>query len=710
MTDSAASASPSHLDSTGTDKPQARLSVAEESAHQVVFAGLQESLEVRVHAVKDDGIEILCSTFYPKNTRLDLQLEPPKGYATAERRDSIALTGTVGKVQMVAAAPTYRMWVQLEDFDPSLLHAIWVQCRSADQKSAAQPTGFPAPSFSAPGWALQLIHQGLVDKDQLRQVILRIKEADSDLEGALTAAGLANAEQIAACKALEYSVPFLDVRAFDISMENRALISLDIARKQQLFPLFQLDGVLTLGMVDPTDLAVIDQVRLETNCQVEPCLLLPAAIDGLIDNARLKQTAAVSRAKVKEVEAAAKVDDESAAAKNANVLLVQSIIEESAEDGASDLHFEPEAEQLRVRMRIDGVMREKATYPSSQQASIVSRIKVLSKLDIAETRRPQDGHFSMELSFGNVDIRVSTIPTVYGENVVLRLLVSEGEVLGLEDLGMADDVHRKMESFLENPHGMILVTGPTGSGKTTTLYSALARLGTPERNVVTVEDPVEKRIQFLRQTEVNPKAGVTFATGLRSILRQDPDVIMIGEIRDEEAAELAVQAALTGHLVLSTLHTNDACGAIVRLNEMGVAPFLITSSLRAVISQRLARKVCEVCAEEVAPDLRLAHGLGLEDVEGITFLKGAGCPTCLHSGYKGRVGLYEMLELNSELRAALLGRASRSEIEAVAQDALFCSMRADGLRRIREGVTTLEEVARIVGLQTSEEDRKREGE
>lgn len=389
--------------------------------------------------------------------------------------------------------------------------------------------------------------------------------------------------------------------------------------------------------------------------------------------------------------------------------LVHSIIEESALDGASDLHFEPEQGQLRVRMRVDGVMREKACYPTSQQASIISRIKVLAKLDIAESRRPQDGHISLELDSGNVDIRVSTIPTVYGENVVLRLLVSEGEVLGLEDLGMAEDVHRKMEDFLENPHGMILVTGPTGSGKTTTLYAALARLGTPERNVVTVEDPVEKRIQFLRQTEVNPKAGVTFATGLRSILRQDPDVIMIGEIRDEEAAELAVQAALTGHLVLSTLHTNDASGAIVRLNEMGVPPFLITSSLRAVISQRLARKVCELCAVEVEPDMRLANGLGMEDVATTTFLKGAGCPTCLHSGYKGRVGLYEMLELSSELRTALLSRASRSEIEAEAHKALFCSMRLDGLRRIREGVTTLEEVARIVGLKTSAEDRKRKG-
>ncbi|MBL4670765.1 MAG: type II/IV secretion system protein, partial [Arenicella sp.] len=258
------------------------------------------------------------------------------------------------------------------------------------------------------------------------------------------------------------------------------------------------------------------------------------------------------------------------------------------------------------------------------------------------------------------------------------------------------------EKFLENPHGMILVTGPTGSGKTTSLYAALARLGTPERNVVTVEDPVEKRIPFLRQTSVNPKAGVTFATGLRSILRQDPDVIMIGEIRDREAAELAVQAALTGHLVLSTLHTNDASGAIVRLTEMGIPPFLITSSLRAVVSQRLARKVCEECAEEVKPDARLLAGLGFTDVEGVRFMAGSGCGACLNSGYKGRVGLYEMLEINADLRSALLSQASRSAIEAEANKAILCSLRDDGLRRVREGVTTLEEIAKIVGLQDAQ--------
>lgn len=707
MTDFTASASTSRMGPEAR-KPKARLHVSEDSRAQVALAGLQETLEIRIHAVKDDGIEILSPTFFPKNTRLDLELEPPSGYATAEGQDVITLKGMVGKAQMVTAEPAYRLWIQLEEFDPSMLHAIWVQCRAADQE-APKTTGQPmVETFAAPGWALQLLHQCVVDRDQLRQVTLRVKDELADLEGALIAAGLANADQVAACKALESGVPFLDVRAYEICMENRDLLSLDVARKQQLFPLFRLDGVLTLGMVDPTDLAVIDQVRLETNCQVEPCMLAPAAIDGLIDDARLAQSAVVRREKEVEVEAAVKAERKSVAADNANVRLVQSIIEESAADGASDLHFEPEQGQLRVRMRIDGVMRERATYPASQHASIVSRIKVLAKLDIAETRRPQDGHFSMKLSSGSVDIRVSTRPTVYGENVVLRLLVSDGEVLGLEDLGMAEDIHRKMEAFLANPHGMILVTGPTGSGKTTTLYAALARLATPERNVVTVEDPVEKRIDFLRQTEVNPKAGVTFATGLRSILRQDPDVIMVGEIRDEEAAELAVQAALTGHLVLSTLHTNDASGAIVRLNEMGVPPFLITSSLRAVISQRLARKVCSACAEEVEPDQRLATGLGLEKVDGIRFLKGAGCPTCLHSGYKGRVGIYEMLELTSELRAALLSRASRSEIEDEAHKALFCTMRDDGLRRVREGVTTLEEVARIAGLQTSAEDRTRQ--
>ena len=380
------------------------------------------------------------------------------------------------------------------------------------------------------------------------------------------------------------------------------------------------------------------------------------------------------------------------------VALVDEMLNDSARTGASDIHIEPERDHLRVRIRVDGMLHEAATHSSELAASIVSRLKVMAKLDIAETRRPQDGHFTTTVDGATMDVRVSTIPTVHGENVVLRLLLSDSRAIGLEDLGMPSDVLGKLRGYLDQPNGMVLVTGPTGSGKTSTLYAALERLNTMDRNIVTVEDPVEKRVPLLRQTEVNPKAGITFASGLRSILRQDPDVIMVGEIRDRETAEIAVQAALTGHLVLSTLHTNTAAGAIVRLSEMGVTPFLLTSSLRAVIGQRLVRQVCSSCARSVEPDPRLTTGLGMEDADRTTFIEGAGCDRCLHTGYKGRTGIYEVLEITATLGRVLLGGASREEIEAEAQRSLASSLREDGLRKVRAGLTTLAEVARIVGL------------
>jgi type IV pilus assembly protein PilB len=680
-------------------KPEALVVIAEDSAEQVVLNSRRGPLFIRINAVKDDGIEFVGPAFFPKNTQLKLELDPEDDGEEPDTSAAIHLHGVVAKVQMLNAAPTYKIWVQLENFDPAVLHALWLRCRAAADSGAETTPRYVTGTKSIPNWAARLVGEGVISELDLEKVVASAETDQIPLSKALIQAELVQEEQVARSMAMEFSVPFVDVHAFNICMSNRQLIPLDIARKQQLFPLFNQDGILTLGMSNPTDLAVIDQVRLQTNCQVEPCLITAGAIRALIEGAGRELGAAEV---LEELETESRwIEDESTAiidSENSTVSLVRAIVEESANSGASDIHIEPEHNQLRVRVRIDGVLREKSVHSRRQHASIVSRIKVMAKLDIAETRRPQDGHFSMKLESGKADVRVSTIPTVYGENVVLRLLLSDSKVLELKDLGMAPSALQKMEEFLDNPHGMILVTGPTGSGKTTTLYAALARLATPERNVVTVEDPVEKRIQFLRQTEVNPKAGVTFSTGLRSILRQDPDVIMIGEIRDKEAAELAVQAALTGHLVLSTLHTNNASGAIIRLSEIGIPPFLITSSLRAVVSQRLARRVCQACAHEIEPDPKLLLGLGFEEIDNIRFMAGSGCGVCLNTGYQGRIGLYEMLELNSELSSALLGKASRSEIEKSAAKAILCSMRLDGLRRIREGLTTLEEVARTVGL------------
>jgi len=547
-----------------------------------------------------------------------------------------------------------------------------------------------------PRWATRLVESGDLDQARLTELFGSARERGRSLDALLVDAGLLPEETVAIGRALDLGVAYVDPRGFDVDLTNAALIPESLARSHQLFPLFALGDMLTLAMRDPADLAVVDQVRLRANCQVEPVLCPPSVLEALIDRAYLDAGDEDESPRRDHDEELAEAGTSLGA--NKVVKLVNSVLEKAVRSGASDIHIEPERDLTRVRIRVDGILHELATHSVDLHAPIVSRIKVEAKLDIAETRRPQDGHFGVRLPQGRVDIRVSTLPTVHGENVVMRLLLSSDTVVGLDDLGIPGPALERLQESLDHPYGMILVTGPTGSGKTTTLYAALERLSTIERNVVTVEDPVEKRVPLLRQTPVNPKAGVTFATGLRSILRQDPDVIMIGEIRDQETAEIAVQAALTGHLVLSTLHTNTAAGAIVRLTEMGLEPFMITSSLQAVISQRLARRLCESCKAPAPANARLARALGWEVPEGLELQAGKGCTRCLQTGYKGRIGVYEMLTLTSGLSRALLRDDSRDAIEQEAQRATLCDLRGDGLDKVRQGLTTLEEVARIAGV------------
>ena len=556
--------------------------------------------------------------------------------------------------------------------------------------------------LALPAWATRLVEDKELGEEDLSAAFARAKEQGSSLADELLAERAVAEESIAVYQAIDVGVPYVDPRAYKIRRANASLVPEELARRQRLFPLFQVGGVITLGMVDPTNLAVIDQVRLRANCNVEPCICPPSALGALIERAygATSQGDLISlNAPEQAVSTAVEDDEVDPRASNKIVALVRSILVDATHDGASDVHIEPEADRVRVRFRVDGILHEKSVHPVEQHHQIVSRIKVEAKMDIAETRRPQDGHYGTAVDGRSVDVRVSTIPTVHGENVVLRLLLSDGDTVDVDHLGMPDKVLAAFKHALDNPNGLILVTGPTGSGKTTTLYAALSRLNTIDRKVVTVEDPVEKRVRLMRQTQVNAKAGITFATGLRSILRQDPDVIMVGEIRDVETAEITVQAALTGHLVLSTLHTNTAAGALVRLSEMGVAPFLITSSLKAVIAQRLLRRVCDGCRERVEPDPILIQGLGVNWADEVEFFAGAGCGRCLRSGYKGRVGIYEMLDITAGLCQALLSGASRDEIEDEAHKALVTSIREDGLRQVRAGNTTLEEVARIVGAQ-----------
>jgi type IV pilus assembly protein PilB len=374
------------------------------------------------------------------------------------------------------------------------------------------------------------------------------------------------------------------------------------------------------------------------------------------------------------------------------VKLVNIVIMLAVKERASDIHIEPEEHNLKIRYRIDGILQEKNIFPKKIQNIIISRIKVLSKMDIAESRKPQDGRIRLKIETKDLDIRVSTFPTIHGENVVMRLLDKTSLLLGLKQLGFSESEFKIFDKLIRHPYGIILVTGPTGSGKTTTLYAVLSSLNTPEKNIITLEDPVEYELPGIRQTPINPKAGITFATGLRSILRQDPDIIMVGEIRDKETAEIAIQAALTGHLVLSTLHTNDAPSALTRLVDMGIEPFLISSSVIGILAQRLVRTICDKCKQKYVPPPEAVKELGIK--AGEEFYKGAGCQRCNQKGYIGRIGIFELLFIDEEIRKMVDAKKSADEVKRKAVELGMKVLRDDGLQKAKRGATTIEEVLR----------------
>jgi type II secretion system protein E len=375
-----------------------------------------------------------------------------------------------------------------------------------------------------------------------------------------------------------------------------------------------------------------------------------------------------------------------------NLLIMQAVKER-----ASDIHLEPGDEALRTRLRIDGVLQEVHGPTMALHPAIVSRVKVLAKLDIAEKRKPQDGRFQVKMDGREIDLRVSTVPTQYGEKIVMRLLDTSSILLTFEQLGLEEATRAQLERLIRSPHGIVLVTGPTGSGKTTTLYAALSVLNDVSRNIMTIEDPIEYHLAGINQVAVNPKADLTFASALRSFLRQDPNIIMVGEIRDRETAEIAIQAALTGHLVLSTLHTNDAPSSLTRLIDMGIEPFLIASSVVGVLAQRLVRVICPKCKESFQPSAAVAKELGLTN--GSACFRGKGCPTCRQGGYKGRCGAFELLAMNDEIKAQVVAKASANKIREAARAAGMRSLREDGLLKVQAGVTTVEEVLRVTALE-----------
>jgi len=545
-----------------------------------------------------------------------------------------------------------------------------------------------------------LLKQNLITQAQVDKARDEVKRTGIKLEKALEKLGFISEEDIAEARANALGFLYMNLEDYVIDAELTKLIPENVAIKYKAVPLFKIMDALTVAMTDPSDIEALDHIRRISKAgSVDPVLVSAKSIEKILDS-YYGQGNSVEEI-VKTFESKKLLVDKGALAEAAEeppiIKLVNILISEAVKDRVSDIHIEPEMAVLRVRYRIDGILHEVHSLPKKLQNAVISRIKILANMDIAENRRPQDGKISVKLENKDLDIRVSTFPTVHGENVVMRLLDRSSILLGLKDLGFSRENLDIFAKMILQPNGIILVTGPTGSGKTTTLYSALSTISSMEKNIITIEDPVEYELPLIRQTQVNPKADITFANGLRSILRQDPDVIMVGEIRDKETAEVAIQASLTGHLVFSTLHTNDAPSSLTRLMDMGLEPFLISSSLILIVAQRLVRQVCPKCKEEYSPTPAALQNLGL-DINA-KFFRGKGCPVCKNTGFLGRIGIFEILVLNEVIRKMIEERKSADAIKKKAIELGMKTLREDGLDKTRQGLTTIEEILRVTEIE-----------
>ncbi|MGH2965382.1 MAG: GspE/PulE family protein, partial [Solirubrobacterales bacterium] len=483
-----------------------------------------------------------------------------------------------------------------------------------------------------------------------------------------------------------------------VDMGAANLLPTSSARRYRAIPVGYVDHeTLLLAMADPADVLAVDDVQMMTGLHCHVAVAAADDIDALIGRVNTLETA-VSEAvsEEQEAEGEAEVTELHESADDAPVIkLVYSVLAQAVGEGASDIHFEPDEDEMRVRFRVDGVLHETARVPKRMISGVVSRVKLMADMDIAEKRLPQDGRVSVTVQERKVDLRVTTLPTQRGEGCTIRILDKEQAMRTLDELGMSGEPRARFEGAFTRPYGAVLVTGPTGSGKSTTLYAALLELNDEERNIITIEDPVEYRISGVNQLNVNRKAGLTFATGLRSILRADPDVIMVGEIRDAETARIAIESALTGHMVLTTLHTNDAPGAVARLGEMGIESFLTASAVECVVAQRLARQLCTYCKRRAMIPEDALRAAGFRTGGDLEAYEPVGCARCSQSGYKGRIGLFSVMHMSDEIKSLTVSRAAESEIAAVAREQGMLSLREDGLTKVRAGVTSIEEVARI---------------
>ena len=546
-----------------------------------------------------------------------------------------------------------------------------------------------------------LVQERLTTPDMIEQALARAKTTGERLGEALVALGALTPADVLRALALQRHLPFLGRDELPSPLPLVKNLSAKYLRQYTICPVSVEGNVLTIATADPLDPVVVDDLRQATGLSVRLVVSAPDVIAEALD--RTYDGAATPLQRIVEG-----MEEEGGAGSEEDinqlrdmafeapvVRLVNLLVENAIDAGASDIHIEPFEDTLRVRYRIDGILFDQESPPQRLQAAVTSRVKLMAEMNIAERRLPQDGRIRVTLHGNRVDIRVSTIPTVHGESIVMRLLDRGSVFLPLETLGFGPRTLARFDVLIRRPHGIILVTGPTGSGKTTTLYAALDKINSSDRKIITVEDPVEYQLKGVNQIPVKPKIGLTFATGLRHIVRQDPDVILIGEIRDLETAEIAIQASLTGHLVFSTLHTNDAPGAITRLQDMGVEPYLIASVLEGVLAQRLVRRVCAACRAPDTPGAADLGALGIEGAADVRLWRGRGCGECRGTGYRGRTGIYELFVLTEDARSLILRRAPGREIRRAALDAGMLTLRLDGWAKACEGLTTVEEVLRV---------------
>lgn len=554
-----------------------------------------------------------------------------------------------------------------------------------------------------------LVTLGALDKTRADQVKLAEVQSGSTQEDIIRKGNLVPESKIVQAKAQLYNIPFVDMAVAPIAPAALALLPSEVAEKFRVFPISvdRKEKTMVLAMADPLNLSTIEFIEQKTGFHIKPIAALPSQIDDFI------QTRYTTSLTQEVTEALKDVEPQKATANAYNVnkgefireekiaQIVSQILDFAIKSRTSDVHIEPQEKSTRVRYRIDGILTEKLSIPRELHDSLVSRIKILGGMKIDEKRIPQDGRFNFKGSEEEVDLRISSLPTTWGEKVVMRLLKKSGGVPELPELGLRGLGLKNLQNAILRPHGIILICGPTGSGKTTTLYSVISKLNTPKVNIVTLEDPVEYKIAGVNQVQINPGVGLTFASGLRSFLRQDPNVILVGEIRDQETADLAVQAALTGHLVFATLHTNDASGALPRLLDMGAEPYLLASSMTCIVAQRVVRKIHDSCKEEYSPDPKIVEDIKSQlgnlwkPTTTPKFYRGKGDPECGTSGYLGRVGLFEVLPISEKISKLILERSSASDIEKVAREEGMIGMKQDGYLKVTEGITTVEEVLRV---------------